>query len=160
MLKLSYIDFISFPSRGKMMMMMIVGVCSVNGRIYGDENERAEPTAAVRGNRTRWITNPTPHCLHYECHPHRVGERVNGVILTVDLLCLFKTCNRLPSCKVILLKKNEYMHRICCVTMKIFLAIISCSNCFISPPNVCISNTWLVPGITGGYNARWCQRAL
>ena len=31
---------------------------------------------------------------------------------------------------------------------------------FISPPNVYISNTWLVPGITGGYNARWCQRAL
>ena len=26
--------------------------------------------------------------------------------------------------------------------------------------NVYISNTWLVPGITGGYNARWCQRAL
>ena len=22
------------------------------------------------------------------------------------------------------------------------------------------NNTWLVLGITGGYNARWCQRAL
>ena len=33
-------------------------------------------------------------------------------------------------------------------------------TCFISPPNVYISNTWLVPGITGGYTARWCQRAL
>ena len=31
---------------------------------------------------------------------------------------------------------------------------------FISPPNVYMSNTWLVPGITGGYYARWCQRAV
>ena len=31
---------------------------------------------------------------------------------------------------------------------------------FISPPNVYISNTCLVPGITGGYNAPWCQRVL
>ena len=31
---------------------------------------------------------------------------------------------------------------------------------FISPPNVYMSSTGLVPGITGGYNARWCQRAL
>ena len=35
-----------------------------------------------------------------------------------------------------------------------------CVKGFISPPNVYISNTWLVPGITGGCNARWCQRAL
>ena len=31
---------------------------------------------------------------------------------------------------------------------------------FISPPNVYMSSTGLVPGITGGYNACWCQRAL
>ena len=28
---------------------------------------------------------------------------------------------------------------------------------FISPPNVYITNTWLVPGITGGYTARWAR---
>ena len=31
---------------------------------------------------------------------------------------------------------------------------------FISPPNVYMTNTWLVPGSTGGYTARWCQRAV
>ena len=31
---------------------------------------------------------------------------------------------------------------------------------FISPPNVYMSNTGLVLGITGGYTARWCQRAV
>ena len=31
---------------------------------------------------------------------------------------------------------------------------------FISPPNVYMSNTGLVPGSTGGYTARWCQRAV
>ena len=31
---------------------------------------------------------------------------------------------------------------------------------FISPPNVYMSKTWLVPGTTGGYYVRWCQRAL
>ena len=29
-----------------------------------------------------------------------------------------------------------------------------------SPPNVYMMNTGLVPGITGRYNARWCQRAV
>ena len=31
---------------------------------------------------------------------------------------------------------------------------------FISPPNIYMSNTGLVPGSTGGYTARWCQRAV
>ena len=31
---------------------------------------------------------------------------------------------------------------------------------FISPSNIHMSNTGLVPGRTGGYTARWCQRAL
>ena len=31
---------------------------------------------------------------------------------------------------------------------------------FISPPNVYMTNTGLVPGSTGGYTARWCQRAV
>ena len=31
---------------------------------------------------------------------------------------------------------------------------------FISPPNVYMSSTWLVPGSIGGYTARWCQRAV
>ena len=31
---------------------------------------------------------------------------------------------------------------------------------FISPPNVYMTNTWLVPGSTGGYTAHWCQRAV
>ena len=32
--------------------------------------------------------------------------------------------------------------------------------CFISPPNVYMSSTGLVPGSIGGYTARWCQRAV
>ena len=31
---------------------------------------------------------------------------------------------------------------------------------FISPPNIYMTNIGLVPGRTGGYYARWCQRAL
>ena len=38
--------------------------------------------------------------------------------------------------------------------------VIFLTKAFISPPNVYMSSAWLVPGITGGYNARWCQRAL
>ena len=40
------------------------------------------------------------------------------------------------------------------------MAFFFCDSTFILPPNDYMSNKWLVPGITGGYNARWCQRAL
>ena len=43
---------------------------------------------------------------------------------------------------------------------KINMYADDCVLYFISPPNVYMTNTWLVPGSTGGYTARWCQRAV
>ena len=42
----------------------------------------------------------------------------------------------------------------------LFLLFDTRVNGFISPPNVYMSSTGLVPGSIGGYTARWCQRAV
>ena len=41
-----------------------------------------------------------------------------------------------------------------------YSSIRGVANLFISPPNIYLTNTGLVPGVTGGYYACLCQRAL
>ena len=62
-------------------------------------------------------------------------------------------------CMIIIKKNTENPVRALWVNKYLWVYSISMVR-FISPPNVYMSSTGLVPGSIGGYTARWCQRAV